>query len=241
MMAVDASGVPLPIQPELGHGGPEFVVESDYAVLADGSVYEAPAYEFPDGFFIHTAMDGSLMAVDASGVPLPIQPELGHGGPEFVVESDYAVLADGTVYEAPAYEFPDGFFIHTAMDGSLMAVDASGVPLPIQPEMGHSMDGDGPEFAVLADGTVYEAPAYEFPDGFFIHTFPDGSMMAVDASGVPLPIQPEMGHSMDGDGPDLPCSRTGPCTSRRRSTPRPASHPRSGLHPDGVMRTTRNR
>jgi len=138
-----------------------------------------------------------MVAVDASGTPLPIQPEMGHSmgvdGPEF------AVLADGTMYEAPAYEFPEDFFIHTLSDGSMVAVDASGTPLPIQPEMGHSMGVDGPEFAVLADGTMYEAPAYEFPEDFFIHTFPDGSMVAVDASGTPLPIQPELGHG----GPEM--------------------------------------
>ncbi len=203
MTAVDSSGVPLPFQPDIRrivNGGEQILV-----VLPDGTVYEAPAYVFPEEFFIHTAADGSMTAVDSSGVPLPIQPTMGHGGPEMVAESDYVVLPDGTVYEAPAYVFPEEFFIHTAADGSMTAVDSSGVPLPIQPTMGHG----GPEmvaesdYVVLPDGTVYEAPAYVFPEEFFIHTAADGSMTAVDSSGVPLPIQPTMGHSVGGDGPDF--------------------------------------
>ena len=77
-------------------------------MLADGSVYEAPVYEFPEEFFIHTFSDGSMTAVDASGVPLPIQPEMGHGGPEGMAVSDYAVLPDGTMYIPPPLYPPAG-------------------------------------------------------------------------------------------------------------------------------------
>ena len=191
MVILDETGNVVPVPPMMKHMG----ANGDTKVI-DPWGNEVPEYvpTYSGEIFIHTAADGSMTAVDASGVPLQFQPEMHHSsdgsGP------GYMVLPDGSVYEAPVYEFPEEFFIHTFSDGSMMAVDASGVPLPIQPELGHG----GPEFvaesdyAVLADGSVYEAPVYVFPEEFFIHTFSDGSMMAVDASGVPLPIQPEMGH-----------------------------------------------
>jgi len=190
----DEEGNEVPTPPTM-----KYIPANGDSKMLDPWGNEVPEFTdvFPKQFFIHTAADGSMVAVDSSGVPLPIQPTLGHGGPEMLAESDYAVLPDGTMYEAPGYEFPGRFFIHTTADGSMVAVDSSGVPLPTQPALGHEVDA--PDYAVLSDGTKYVAPAYRFPEEFFIHTAADGSMVAVDSSGVPLPIQPTLGHG----GPEM--------------------------------------
>ena len=150
----------------------------------------------PPSFRYYRYPDGTMTILDEKGNVVPTPPTMKLTG----ANGDTKVI-DPWGTEVPEYvpTYADEFFIHTFPDGSMVAVDASGTPLPIQPEMGHSMGVDGPEFAVLADGTMYEAPAYEFPEDFFIHTFPDGSMVAVDASGTPLPIQPELGHG----GPEM--------------------------------------
>ena len=102
---LDEKGNTVPSPPTMKHIG-----ANGDAKMLDPWGNEVPEYvpTYPDGFFIHTFSDGSMTAVDASGVPLPIQPELGHGGPEMLAESDYAVLPDGTVYIPPPLYPPDG-------------------------------------------------------------------------------------------------------------------------------------
>ncbi|MEA3511074.1 MAG: hypothetical protein U9R51_06525 [Actinomycetota bacterium] len=199
LTAVDAAGVPLSTQPEMHHGLDDG--DPAFAVLPSGwTKDEPPAYELPDGARVEPDSEGNLTVIGESGELLSVQPrsedlyDLLH--PDEVGEETDSAASPGPIkYEPPVYEFPEEFFIHTAVDGSMTAVDATGVPLPVQPTMGH--EHDAPDYAVLSDGTKYVAPTYEFPEEFFIHTAVDGSMTAVDATGVPLPTQPEMHHGMD--------------------------------------------
>jgi hypothetical protein len=104
---------------------------------------------YPKNFFIHTAADGSMTAVDASGVPLSIQPEMGHGGPEMLAESDYAVLPDGTMYEAPPLYPPAG------------ETPEVWPPVPWPPEFVKAPEDEGaePEEVVGADSADDQASA----------------------------------------------------------------------------------
>ena len=116
MIAVDYYGVPLTTQPQ-------FVRDSEgepYAVYSDGQTVQPETYQFSNDFIVHTAADGTMTAVAYNGTPLPVQPNLfrnSEGQPQFVG-------GDGSTYTPPAYEFPNDYSVHTALDGSMTAVDA---------------------------------------------------------------------------------------------------------------------
>ena len=172
----------------------------------------------PPSFRYYSHADGTITILDVKGNIVPSPPTMKHIG-----GNGDAKMLDPWGNEVPEYvpTFSGEFFIHTLPDGSMMAVDAAGVSLPFQPEMRHAFDG--PDYVVLPDGTNLVPPVYEFPEKFFIHTASDGSMTAVDASGVPLPTQPKMGHSGAGSEPDTRCCRMDRswcrrCMSSRRSS-----------------------
>ncbi len=100
---LDETGSVVPTPPNM-----TYVPANGDSAILDPWGNTVQEYTFPKQFFIHTFSDGSMTAVDSSGVPLPIQPELGRGGAEFLAESDYAVLPDGTLYEAPPLYPPAG-------------------------------------------------------------------------------------------------------------------------------------
>jgi hypothetical protein len=100
---LDETGSVVPTPPNM-----TYVPANGDSAILDPWGNTVQEYTFPQQFFIHTFSDGSMTAVDSSGVPLPIQPELGHGGAVSLAESDYAVLPDGTLYEAPPLYPPAG-------------------------------------------------------------------------------------------------------------------------------------
>ncbi|RLE16749.1 MAG: hypothetical protein DRJ50_14750, partial [Actinobacteria bacterium] len=217
-VAVDADGMPLPLVPTVRvmRTG----VNHADVMLADGTEVAVPMYPGPEKFHIHVEWsstrleqgtpDHVLVAVDANGVPLLVQPQ-NMGGDPTDVSSLWASWGGGPV-SVPPYEFPE-FSVYleypdSAIRGAAaaapipIAVGADGKPLPTQPDF--EVDPTDPTnvVAILPNGDKYDAPGYELPP-FRVHlAYPEGSQsgrtapiptaIAVDESGVPLPIQPHL-------------------------------------------------
>jgi hypothetical protein len=89
-----------------------------------------------------------------------------------------ATLPSGVTIEPPPYEFPDKFFFRLdyptdvgpggdPLAAKPVAVDANGVPLPVQPPMlpPDPSDPSGKVAAILPGGAVYEPPSFWPPPG----------------------------------------------------------------------------
>jgi hypothetical protein len=217
-VAVDADGVPLPLVPtvEVMRTG----VNHADVMLADGTEVAVPMYSGPEKFHIHVEWsstrleqgtpDHVLVAVDANGAPLPVQPQ-GMGGDPTDVSSLWAAWGGGPV-SVPPYEFPE-FSVHleypeTALRGAAsappipIAMGTDGKPLATQPTFEVDPTDPTKVVAILPDGATYDPPTYEFPP-FRVHleyseasysaaAAPIPVPIAVDEDGVPLAVQPHL-------------------------------------------------
>jgi len=221
-VAVDADGVPVPLVPNLTI---ESVVPQTGEVavlLPDGSKAVLPAYRGPEEYYVHVAWSGTppeagtpeyeLVAVDASGVPLPVQPALGGEVDPTDPSTNWAHWGAGKSAHPPPYEFPR-FSVHleysdAAYQGTAavapvpVAIGADGKPLAIQPDFEVDPTEPSRVVAVLPTGDKIESPAYEFPPFKVYLDYPAASYsgsaapiptpIAVDDGGNPLPVQPHL-------------------------------------------------
>ncbi len=94
---------------------------------------------------------------------------------------------------------PPSFRYYRYPDGTMTILDEKGNVVPAPPMMKHmGANGD----TKVVDPWGNEVPEYvpAYPDGFFIHTFSDGSMVAVDASGCSFGDSAGVGPWRTGDG-----------------------------------------
>jgi hypothetical protein len=217
-IAVDASGTPLPIQPLMKVD----LTKPDWVTVYDSDGTQAPwrpAIHVPQDYSVyleatgtpgHGAISYSPVAVDASGTPLAVQPLMSLDPTDPTKVTTYDAHGSPTSFEPKIYEprvtsvflEASGTPGHGTISYTPVAVDASGIPLPIQPLM--TLDPTDPTQITLYDingvpiqiePDIYELPEYSV---FLEATGTPGqgaisySPVAVDASGTPLPVQPLM-------------------------------------------------
>ncbi|MDH3294391.1 MAG: hypothetical protein OER95_08735, partial [Acidimicrobiia bacterium] len=217
-VAVDGNGVPLPVQPTMvgdvtNPTDPSSVQVSWFS----GSATPEP-FEFPQ-FSVHLQYDPAAdrgaaaakpvpIAIGSDGKPLAIQPdfEIDPTDPSAVI----AILPDGQKYDPATYEFPKyhvqlqypagTYHSAAAPIPTPIAVDENGVPLPVQPHLEVDPTDHSQVKATSLDGTSTPVEVYHPQKDFYVHIEGSGSehgapqfaAVAVDANGVPLPIQPHL-------------------------------------------------
>ena len=114
----------------------------------------------PPKFFYHPKGDGTLVVVDASGVPLKSQPPFTR-----TVSSGAEHVQDPWENKVERYTLPTDYLVHRDPVLGPVAVDANGVPLPSQPPFQTVIDESGSEVYLVKDGSQYSPPPFYPPPG----------------------------------------------------------------------------
>jgi hypothetical protein len=117
----------------------------------------------PPKFYFHQRPDGTVVAVDGDGVPLPSQPSL----TQTMGSTGSVDVRDPWGNQIPTYVPPTNFTVHYEPGKGPIAVDADGVPLPSQPAIQMVLNAKGEQAykAILPDGTQLQPAAYYPPAG----------------------------------------------------------------------------
>jgi hypothetical protein len=207
----DANGKPLSAQPKIqktfdADGYEAYMV---YNVDSSGNATPITLLGYTgslDGVSIYKNADGKRLAVDSSGQPLAVQPQIvvlfGPQGEEVYsvwYPTSKSLMSKPVMLTAYSASL-EGVFVHVAADGKATAVDKDGNPLTAQPKILEMEDGT---FMVSYAGMKQPVTVGSYTaslEGVTVYKGADGKLTAVDSNGKALASQPLILTEFDAKG-----------------------------------------